>query len=77
MYILVHIGTCLAVMVYIGFCLMAEIENLIRMLGYAATRLKERLGVIYGGRLDDHGRRFIGLHETVLPLISVARSIFQ
>ena len=33
--------------------------------------------MIYGDRLDDHGRKFIGLHETVLPLCSVARSIFQ
>ena len=31
----------------------------------------------YGNRLDDHDRKFIGLHETVLPLCSVARSVFQ
>ena len=33
--------------------------------------------MIYGNRLDDHGRKFIGLHETVFPLCSVARSVFQ
>ena len=45
-------------------------------------RLKVRLDMnhmIYGDRLDDHGRKFIGLHETVLPLCSIAsaRSVFQ
>ena len=47
---------------------MAEIENVMRMIGFAATRLKGRLDMISGDRLDDHGRKFIGLHETVLPL---------
>lgn len=50
---------------------------MMRMIGYAATKCKERLDMIYGDRLDDDGRRFIGLHETVMPLCSVARSIFQ
>ena len=56
---------------------MAEIENVVRMIGFAATRLKGRLDMIYGDRLDDHGRKFIGLHKTILPLCSVARSVFQ
>ena len=56
---------------------MAEIENVMKMIDFAATRLKGRLDMIYGSRLDDHGRRFIGLHDTVLPLCSVARSVFQ
>ena len=47
------------------------------MIGFAATKLKERLDMIYSDRLDDHRRRIIGLHETVLPLCSVARSVFQ
>ena len=56
---------------------MAEIENVRMMIGFAATRLKGRLDMIYGSRLDDHGRRFVRLHETVLPLCSVPRSVFQ
>ena len=48
-----------------------------RIIGFAATRLKGRLDMIYGSRLDDHGRRFIGLHETVLPVCCVARLVFQ
>ena len=56
---------------------MAEIENVMKMIGFAATKLKGRLDMIYGDRFDDHGRKFIGLHETVLPLCSIARSVFQ
>ena len=56
---------------------MAEIENVMKMIGFAATKLKGRLDMIYGDRFDDHGRKFIGLHETVLPLCSIARSFFQ
>ena len=47
------------------------------MVGAAATRLKQRLDLIYGNRSDDEGRKFSGAHETVLPLCSVARSIFN
>ena len=47
------------------------------MVGTAAVRLKKRLDLIYGQRKDDDGRRFSGLHETVLPLCSIARSIFD
>ena len=56
---------------------MAEIENVMKLIGFAATRSKRRLDMIYGDRLDDHGRKFIGLHETALLLCSVARSVFQ
>ena len=50
---------------------------MMRIIGSAATRLKQRLDMIYGMRTDDQGRKFIGVHETVLPLCSVARSVFQ
>ena len=50
---------------------------LLNMVGAAACRLKERLDMIYGNRSDCDGRRFSGAHETVLPLCSVARSIFN
>jgi hypothetical protein len=33
--------------------------------------------MIYGTRTDDQGRKFLAVHETVLPLCSVARSVFQ
>ena len=48
-----------------------------RMVGSAATRLKQRLDMIYGTRTDYQGRKFIGVHETALPLCSVARLVFQ
>jgi hypothetical protein len=54
-----------------------ELEVILNMVGTAAVRLKRRLDLIYGHRYDDDGRRFSGLHETVLPLCSVARSIFD
>ena len=54
-----------------------ELEVLLNIVGEAATRLKKRLDLIYGHRTDDHGRRFSGFHETVLPLCSKARSIFD
>ena len=47
------------------------------MAGEAATRLKKRLDLIYGSRKDNNERMFSGAHETVLPLCSVARSIFN
>ena len=55
---------------------MAEIENVMSMIGFAASRLKGRLDMMYGYQLDDHGRNVVGLHETVLPLCLVARSVF-
>ena len=56
---------------------MTELEVLLNMVGAAATRLKARLNLIYGQRKDDDGRKFSGLHETVLPLCTAARSIFD
>ena len=47
------------------------------MVGAAAVRLKRRLDLIYGQRKDDDGRKFCGLHETVLPMSSITRSIFD
>ena len=47
------------------------------MVGTAATRLKERLDLLYTSRADKEGRKFSGAHETVLPLCSSARSIFN
>ena len=47
------------------------------MVGAAACHLKERLDMIYGNRSECDGRRFSGAHETVLPLCSVARSVFN
>jgi hypothetical protein len=55
----------------------AELELLLNRVGIAATRLKGRLDLLYGSRVDDDGRRFSGAHETVLPLCSSARSIFN
>ena len=54
-----------------------ELEVLLNMVGTAAVRLKQRLDMIYGHRHDADGRKFSGLHETVLPLCCVARSIFD
>ena len=56
---------------------LTELEVFLNMVGTAAVRLKGRLDLIYGHRRDVDGRRFSGLHETVLPLCSVARSIFD
>ena len=47
------------------------------MVGAAAVKLKKRLDLIYGNRYDTDGRKFSGLHETVLPLCCTARSIFD
>jgi len=57
--------------------LVAELEVLLNIVGEAATRLKRRLDMIYGKRTDEDGKKFSGLHETVLPLCSKARSIFD
>ena len=56
---------------------MAELEVLLNMVGAAAVKLKKRLDLIYGQRKDDDGRKFSGLHETVLPMSSITRSIFD
>ena len=57
--------------------LMAELEVLLNMVGAAAVKLKKRLDLIYGQRKDDDGRKFSGLHDTVLPMSSITRSIFD
>ncbi len=61
--------------------MLAELEVLLDIVGTAATRLKKRLNLVYGQRKDDDGRKFSGLHETVLPLCAVApllaRSIYD
>jgi hypothetical protein len=56
---------------------MPAIENVMNMIGLAAALLKARLDMIYSTKIDSYGRRFSGLHETVLPMCSAARSIFQ
>ena len=57
--------------------MVSELEVLLKIVGEAATRLKRRLDLIYGQRNDHDGRKFSGLHETVLPLCTKARSIFD
>ena len=56
---------------------MAEVEVRLNIVGTAAVKLKKRLDLVYGWRKDDDGRLFCGLHETVVPLCSIARSIFD
>ena len=50
---------------------------LLNIVGAAAVKLKRRLDLIYGRRTDEDGRTFSGLHETVLPMCSIARSVFD
>ena len=57
--------------------MLPELEVLLNMVGAAAVKLKQRLDMIYGQRKDDDGRKFSGLHETVLTMSSVARSVFD
>ena len=47
------------------------------IIGSAATLLKALLDLIYEIREDGDGRVFSGLHETLLPLSSMSRSVFQ
>ena len=56
---------------------MTELEVVLSMVGAAATRLKARLNLIYDLRNESDRRTFSGLHKTVLPLCSKARSIFD
>ena len=56
---------------------MTELEVILHMVGAAAVRLKMRFDLIYGLRKDHDGRRFSGLHETAMPLCSIAKSIFD
>jgi hypothetical protein len=55
----------------------AVIETILGTVGAAATKLKARLDMIYAVKTDGDGRKFPGLHETLLPLASTARSVFQ
>jgi hypothetical protein len=54
-----------------------EIEKVMNMVGTAAAKLKNRLEMIYQAKSDEAGRTFIGLHDTLLPMSSKTRSIFQ
>ena len=54
-----------------------DFERVMNIIGSAATRLKARLDLIYEVRKDGDGKVFSGLHETLLPLSSMSRSIFQ
>jgi hypothetical protein len=54
-----------------------DIEVVMNIIGSAATRLKALLDLIYEIRDDGDGRLFSGLHETLLPLSSMSRSVFQ
>ena len=47
------------------------------IVGAAAARLKKRLDMIYDVQSDVDGRSFSGLHDTLLPMSSKTRSIFQ
>ena len=47
------------------------------MVGAAATMLKGRLDMIYDVQSTEDGRVFSGLHDTLLPMSSKTRSIFQ
>ena len=47
------------------------------MVGAAASRLKARIELNYQTRIDDLGRTFSGVHDTVLPLANAVRTIFQ
>ena len=48
-----------------------EIQVLLNIVVEAATRLRKRLDLIYGQRIDGDGRKFSGLHEAVLRLAAV------
>jgi hypothetical protein len=54
-----------------------EIEKVMNMVGTAAATLKNRLEMIYKVKSDEAGRSFSGLHDTLLPMSSKTRSIFQ
>ena len=55
----------------------SEIEIILGTVGAAATRLKARLDLIYDVQTDGDDRNFSGLHETLLPLAAVTRTVFQ
>ena len=56
---------------------LTELERAMHVVGAAAGKLKKRLDMIYTQRSDADGRVFSGLHDTLLPMGSKTRSIFQ
>ena len=54
-----------------------ELEKFLNIIGEAANRLRARIELNYKTRIDVLGRKFCGLHDTVLPLAGVAKTIFQ
>jgi hypothetical protein len=62
-------------MLNIPFC--TELERVMHIIGAAAAKLKKRLDMIYEVGLDASGRKFSGLHDTLLPMATKTRSIFQ
>ena len=54
-----------------------ELERVMHIIGAAAAKLKTRLDMIYEVGLDASGRKFSGLHDTLLPMATKTRSIFQ
>ena len=55
----------------------SALEKLLNFVGAAASILRARIKLNYRISEDAFGRRFSGLHDTVLPLASTARTIFQ
>jgi hypothetical protein len=56
---------------------LTELERVMNIVGAAAAKIKKRLDMIYARRSDADGRKFSGLHDTLLPMASKTRSIFQ
>jgi hypothetical protein len=54
-----------------------EIEIILGTVGAAAVRLKARLDMIYAVHTYREDRNFSGLHDTLLPLAAIARTVFQ
>jgi hypothetical protein len=54
-----------------------ELKKMLNIVGEAACRLRARIELNYQTRIDVLGRKFCGLHDTVLPLALVAKTIFQ
>jgi hypothetical protein len=53
------------------------LERLLNIVGAAAAKLRARIELNYQTTTDVLGRKFCGVHDTVLPLAFVARTIFQ
>ncbi len=56
---------------------LTELERVMNIVGAAAAKIKKRLDMIYARRSGADGRKFSGLHDTLLPMASKTRSIFQ